>query len=266
MPFRARVLFAAALLAESAGTAQTAQPPQRPAILFNRWQEDWSVLADPRVSRVPLDSLKYIPLSSSDPKTYLSFGANLRERFESDDAVDFGTSGNKPQSYVISRAEADADLRVADQLQAFVQLQSDFAPWKTKLTPVDQDRLDLEQAFIAITEPLAGGSFRFRVGRQQIGFDLQRFISVRDGPNLRQSYDAIWGDYENGPWRLTAFFSQPVQDRDLRAFDDYSSPRLTYSGVRLERKVDGLGEVTANSLAIPTGRRALSFDQRQRAS
>jgi hypothetical protein len=29
--------------------------PQRPAIMFNRWQEDWSVLADPRVPREPFD-------------------------------------------------------------------------------------------------------------------------------------------------------------------------------------------------------------------
>src|SRR5438128_10522974 len=49
--------------------------PTRPSIMFNRWEEDWSVLADPRVPREPLDSLKYIPLSIYDPKTYLSFGA-----------------------------------------------------------------------------------------------------------------------------------------------------------------------------------------------
>jgi len=45
------------------------------------------VLADPRVPREPLDSLKYIPLSADDPKTYLSLGAGLRERFEANDAT-----------------------------------------------------------------------------------------------------------------------------------------------------------------------------------
>src|ERR1700722_19107092 len=132
-------------------------PPQRPAILFNRWQEDWSVLADTRVPRAPLDEFKYIPLSAFDPSTYLSFGADTRERFESNNAPGFGTGPNRPQDYVISRNEFHADLRVANQLQAFVQLQSDFAPWKTMLTPVDRDRLDLEQAFIALTEPVDDG-------------------------------------------------------------------------------------------------------------
>jgi hypothetical protein len=41
------------------------------------------------------------------------------------------------------------------------------------------------------------------LGRQQIAFDLQRFISVRDGRNVRQSHDAAWADYERGRWRLT---------------------------------------------------------------
>src|SRR6267154_5598333 len=91
------------------------QAPTRPAILFNRWQEDWSVLADPRVPREPLDSLKYIPLSADDPKTYLSLGAGLRERFEANDAANFGVGANHNQNYVLSRSEAHADLRIADQ-------------------------------------------------------------------------------------------------------------------------------------------------------
>ena len=211
--------------------------PVRPAILFNRWQEDWSVLADPRTPREPLDALKYLPLSVGDPKTYLSFGLNVRERFEGNDAPSFGVGGAHPEEYLISRVEADADLRLADQVQLFGQLQSDFAPGKSVLTPVDQDRLDLEQAFVAITEPLAGGELKLRLGRQEIGFDLQRFVSVRDGPNVRQSYDAAWADYEHGPWRLIAFYSQPVQDRDIKPFDDYSSRHLTYGGGRVERRL-----------------------------
>ncbi|MDR3442457.1 MAG: alginate export family protein [Legionella sp.] len=219
--------------------------PKRPSIMFNRWQEDWSVLADPRIPQAPFDELKYIPLSKTDPKTYLSLGVNLRERFESNDAVNFDVGNSVPQSYLISRFEPHADLHIANRLQSFVQLQSDFAPWKTIITPVDKNRLDLEQAFAALVEPISDGLFKFRVGRQQFAFDLQRFISVRDGPNVRQSYDAIWGDYEYGPWRYISFYSRPVVARDLRAFDDYSSSHYTFSGFRIERKVAGFGKVNS---------------------
>src|ERR1700675_4394976 len=194
MRFKTHAWVAALILSGGgmAGADQSVQaddqaPPPRPAILFNRWQEDWSVLADPRVLREPLDSLKYIPLSSDDPKTYLSLGAGLRERFEANDATSFGVGANRNQDYVISRAEVSADLRVAGQLQLFVQLQKENAFDKKILTPVDQDRLDLEQAFIALSEPLAGGTLKVRIGRQQFGFDLQRFVSVRDGQTIRQS-------------------------------------------------------------------------------
>lgn len=226
-----------AALAQETAAASGDAPPARPAIAFNRWQEDWSVLADPGAPREALDDLKYIPLSPTDPKAYLSFGAGVRERFEGNDAPSFGVGSSRAADYVISRLEADADLHLGPQVQVFTQLQSDFAPGKTHLSPVDQDRLDLEQAFVAVSEPLDGGTLKLRLGRQQFAFDLQRFISARDGPNVRQSYDAGWADYERGPWRLIGFYSQPVQDRDLRAFDDYSSGRLTYGGVRVERRL-----------------------------
>jgi hypothetical protein len=222
----------------------SAAAPQRPAIMFNRWQEDWSVLADPRVAPQPFDEFKYIRLSSVDPYTYLSFGADTRERFESNNAQGFGTGANKNQDYVISRNELHADLHIASQVQVFVQVQSDFAPWKTMISPVDKDRLDLEMAFIALTEPVADGTLKLRLGRQQFALDLQRFVSVRDGPNVRQSYDAGWADYENGPWRFITFYSHPVQTQDNQVFDDYSNGKQTFGGVRLERKLTNTIDLT----------------------
>ncbi|MDB5394765.1 MAG: hypothetical protein JWM91_2271 [Rhodospirillales bacterium] len=226
-----------------ADDAATSEPPQRPSIQFNRWHEDWSVLANPRVSHDAFDDLKYIPLSSDDPKTYLSLGANLRERFEANDAAGFGIGRARSDDYVISRLEAHADLRIASQVQIFTQFVSAFAPWKTLIAPVDRDRFDLEQAFVALTEPVGDGTLKLRIGRQQFAFDLQRFVSVRDGPNVRQSYDAAWADYEIGPWRLISFYSQPVQNRDLRALDDYSSGQLTYGGARIERQLSETSSV-----------------------
>jgi Alginate export len=162
----------------------SADTPDRPAISFNRWSEDWSVLADPDVPREPLDELKYIPLSNDEARTYLSFGVNIRERFEVNDA-NFGTGGNQRDSYLLSRTEAHADLRIAGRVQIFLQLQSDTAPGKERLSPVDQDRLGIEQAFVAVSEPLGNGAVAIRIGRRENGFDLQRFLSVRDGPNVR---------------------------------------------------------------------------------
>jgi len=219
--------------------------PERPLPLFNRWQEDWSVLADDRVPRQPGDDLKYISLSATDPPAYLSLGANLRERFEAFDAAQFGTGPNRNDDYVLSRFEVHSDLRLGPHLQIFVQLQSAFAFGKEIRTPVDQNRLDLEQAFMAITDSIAGGTLTLRAGRQQVAFDLQRFISVRDGTNVRQSYDATWIEYERGDWHFIALWSHPVQTRDNSPFDDYSSPSLSHAGVKLEWQVSAATSVSA---------------------
>lgn len=172
------------------GAATVAPVPMRPNIMFNRWQENWSVLADPAMPPEPLDALKYIPLSPTDPETYLFFGTNLRERYEGNDAASFGTGGNHRQSYVISCTELHAYLHIGEHTQSFVQLQSNYAPWKTQPTPPDRNRLDLEQGFVALTEPVGDGTMKLRLGRQQFAFDVQRFVSVRDGPNVRLSHDA----------------------------------------------------------------------------
>lgn len=222
----------------------SADTPDRPAIAFNRWSEDWSVLADLDVPREPLDELKYIPLSDVDARTYLSFGANVRERFEVDDA-NFGTGGNQQESYLLSRTEAHADLRIAGQVQVFLQLQSDLAPGKEPLSPVDQDRLGIEQAFVAVSQPLGDGNVAIRIGRQENGFDLQRFLSVRDGPNVRQAYDGISIAYTRGPWRFITLYTHPVENRDSSYFDDYSSPHLSLSLFRLERQVTSSSSLSA---------------------
>jgi hypothetical protein len=226
---------------ENDGATDNATAPTRPAILANRWEEDWSVLADPRVPREPFDSLKYIPLSPGDPKTYLSLGADFRERFEGNDAEGFGLSPHSNNDYLISRTEAHADLHIADQVQVFTQIQSDYAPWKTTIAPPDQDVLGVEQAFVTVTEPVGDGTARVRLGRQQMNFDFQRFVSDRDGPNVRQSFDAAWGNYENGPWKFITFYSHPVQipDKGDQPFVDYSSGANTFSVVRVQRDLFG---------------------------
>jgi len=202
------------------------------------------VLAYPDVPREPLDELKYIRLSNNDARTYLSLGANIRERIEVND-TNFGTGGNQQDSYLLSRTEAHVDLRLHGQVQVFFQLQSDTSPGKQRPSPVDQDRLSVEQGFVAVSEPLGDGVVAIRIGRQENGFDLQRFLSVRDGPNVRQSYDGVSIAYTRGPWRFITLYTHPVENRNSPLFDDYSSPHLSFGMVRIERQVTSTSSLSA---------------------
>ena len=241
-----RLSFAVAVLALArAAAAQEADVPARPAYASNRWQEDWSALADPARRTEPGDALKYIALDGSDPSSYLSLGANLRERFESNDAAGFGTGGARGDSYVIQRAQVHADARFGGHWQAFVQLEDARAYGKRSLGPADRNPVDLRLAFLAYVRSFDGGTFKARVGRQEFAFDLQRFVSLRDGPNVRQAFDAVWADWETGRWRFIGLLTQPVQYRDDRHFDDTSDRHLRFHMLRVERLIDGQHELSA---------------------
>jgi hypothetical protein len=216
-------------------------PPQRPEIQSQRWEEDWCALANPSLRTGPLDALKYIPLTP-DGSACLSFGANVRERVEAFDAPQFGTSHQAPNTYLLDRVELDADLKV-DGWEAFIQLEDAEAPGKTIVTPADADRLDLEEGFIAHVGSLGDGTLKLRIGRQEFAFDLQRFVSDRDGANVRQAYDAIWADYELPDWRIISFVSEPVQYVNNTVFDDYSDRNLFLGGFRVERRNVGPGNL-----------------------
>lgn len=217
---------------------------KRPVVMFNRWQEDWSVLGDPCVPKKPLDNLKYIRLGG-DPDSYLSLGANLRERLEINEAPLFGLGpAAGSDTYLIQRAQVHADARIGPHLQFFAQLEDARAFDKDLVRPTDKNPLDLEQAFVAWVSPMGPGTIKFRIGRQEMAFDLQRFISVRDGPNVRQAYDAVWADYEYEKWRFIGYVTRPVQYRDVVSFDDTSNRHLTFSGVRFERQGVGPGDLS----------------------
>jgi len=242
---RSGFLAAVGLLAAAISSTAAAQDDEahRPKMnLFNRWQEDWSPLADPRLRTEPLDSLKYIPLPFDDPKSYVSLGVTLRLRFELNDAPSFGISGNKSDSYLLERLQWHADVRPNAHWQLFVQFEDVRAPGKSVITPVDENPLDLRQAFIAYVDSFWGGTLKARLGRQEMAFDLQRFVSVRDGPNVRQAYDAAWVDWEQQKWRFIGFWSLPVQYRHEHFFDDFSDEHFQYGGVRAERQDVGPGE------------------------
>jgi hypothetical protein len=79
----------------------------------------------------------------------------------------------------------------------------------------------------------AGASFR--IGRQEMAFDLQRFVSIRDGPNVRQAYDAAWLDWEKDAWRVISFWSHPVIYVPQGVFNDYSNSHFQYGGTAYAR-------------------------------
>jgi hypothetical protein len=229
-------LFAVLVCAQ--GYRAAAAGDDRPSLNANRWQEDWSPLADPVLRTKPLDRLKYIPIFPANPESYVSFGLNLREIFEVSDAPAFGTSAASPgDSYWLHRAQFHIDAHLNENWQIFTQFEDVRAFDKTVVGTTDANRTDLRLAFVGYTQVTGAGTFSARVGRQDFSFDLERFLSLRDGPNVRQSFDAVWAAWETEAWRFYGLVSQPVVYRDDDPFDDRSSSDTLFSGARIERQL-----------------------------
>ncbi|PQP04255.1 hypothetical protein C5612_09645 [Pseudomonas frederiksbergensis] len=222
-----------------------ADQAERPVLKTNRWQEDWSVLQNPSLRTEPLDSLKYISLSDDDPQRYVSFGTTLRERFESNDANGFGIGNRSRDSWLIQRLQVHADLHLNEHWRVFTELEDARAFDKTTVGGADQNHLDMRLAFVEYVDQTADHTFKTRVGRQDFAFDLQRFISSRDGPNVRQSFDAVWADWETSNWRLIGIASHPVQYLDGRHFDDKSNSDVAFHMLRVERQLNNKDELSA---------------------
>ena len=226
---------------DGAGPEGTAAPVRPEINWIYRSMENWSVLADPALRTDPFDPIKYIPLAA-DPKTYLSLGLTVRERYES---LSFSLPPVlRPDDYLLSRVQLHADLHLGSYVRIFAQVIDARAPWKNQVGPVDQDRLDLAQAFVDITVPVGAGTLVFTVGRHDPFFDLQRFAAIREGPNVPGPFDSIAAAYTLEHWQVVAFYSQPVDTIDEHPFDDYSNNHFTLSGARLVRSNVGPGTLS----------------------
>lgn len=200
-----------------------------PPFQLIRSDENYAYLADP-AQRVDFeDRLKFIRFGDSG---YLSLGGELRERYDSFDAPRFGI-GATNDSYVLQRVLLHADAHFNDRVRVFVQLGRADAFSKDKPYGVsDVDRTDLQNAFVDVV-PDPDRHLTLRLGRQEIAFDSsQRFVSVREGPNVRQSFDGVRATWSQDAIRLDAFATRPVSYRP-GSFDDRGDRNQRFYGLNL---------------------------------
>ena len=180
----------------------------------------------------------------------VEIGGELRQRAEAIDAPRFGLGGDrKGDAYVLQRILLRAETRL-EPARVVVELGAHEAWGKRGLAPPDEDHLDLQQGYAEF----ADGGFTIRLGRQEIVLDeAQRFVSYRDGANIRQSYDGTRVAYEHAGTRIDAFLVRPVAiERGL--FDDGSDDRQSFGGVYLTRRIGGEAPVTLGGYWLRLGR------------
>jgi hypothetical protein len=207
-----------------------------------RWKEDYGFLRD-RPEPTLLERLKFIPLNR-DRTAYLTVGAQVRERVEGYDRAFFGLPGGPTFTSYATRLLADADLHVGARFRSFVELGSYWEDGREPASrPIDVGRLELQQAFldvVGLDRPRS--RLTLRLGRQELPLGSGRLVSIRDGANVRLSFDAAkvtWA--RGGRTTFEASAGRPVVPKQ-GVFDSETSDRewfwygdLTRSGAAAGR-------------------------------
>lgn len=210
--------------------APNAKPP--PYTLL-RYTEKYSQLADPSKRTDFFDSYKYIPLSDVNPESYLSLGGEIRERYEHYQNQGFGIKFPGDDQYGLQRVMLHADLHVNERIRFFVQGVSSLQFGGEQKLDVNQNPLDLQQAFADYTfgEPTSNGEREtVRVGRFSMSYGSGRFIATRSGPNTQLKFEGAQFIYsKDGNKKLYAFATRPVKEDRYEA--DHANQAISFSGV-----------------------------------
>jgi hypothetical protein len=165
-------------------------------------------------------SLKRIELGSN---TTLSFGGSWRFQYESFINEQFQHTTDQDNLWYLNRLMLHAHLKVNDEFETFAELTNSLVGDKVNVSPVDKDALSVNQLFIGY-KPFQ--NWRVDNGRKNIRLGSGRLVDIREGPNVRRSFDLASLTYGSDVFSATAFFSIPVQpkpnvfDNDFLKFEE----------------------------------------------
>jgi len=121
-------------------------------------------------------------------RAYASFGGSYRARLNNYDHDRFGLAGTPDGHLLLHRMLLHGDLHVNEHLRTFVEVGSHFTDGHSlNPGPFDEDSADITQAFADIKLK----NTQIRLGRQEMKLGSTRLVGVRDGPNVRRTFDGL---------------------------------------------------------------------------
>ena len=180
-----------------ANNSRAGDAPLHPQFKLSRQDEDWSVLRDPALRTDAFDIVKFIPLNR-DGSSWLTLGGEVRQRYEYFDNFNWGKGPQDDNGYMLQRYLIHADAHIGENFRVFTQFKSGLEDGRNGgPRPTDRDEFDVHQLFADVRVPFdEKDSLTLRVGRQELSFGTQRLVSVRESPNVRQSFDGALSAYE----------------------------------------------------------------------
>src|SRR6201988_3832820 len=238
--------------------SQAANPDQVPEVNRNykllHEDEDWSFLKDPKLREDFWDPIKYIPLRRSADDWYMTMGGEAREVWEQIGNDNWGESPYW-NGYLNERYMPYFDLHYGKHLRTFVELKSGLNSFRRGgPRPIDEKKLDFQAAFLEVGASSGQDSIRLRVGRQELEYGSGRLIDVREGPNVRLSFDGIMVKSKIDSWQTDGFAVRPDFD-NFGFFDNAPNHAVGFWGVYATRPLPRKMSLEVYYLGWTAGRR-----------
>lgn len=233
-----RVLVAAFFLTVLTAHAQqdkAAGPPvQDRSYNLLRNDEDWTFLRDPTLRQDLWDPIKYIPLRNRADDWYLTIGGEAREVWEQ---IGNDNWGQQPymNGYLNERYMLSFDAHYGKHVRSFVELKSGLNSYRIGgPRPIDEKKLDFQAGFFELGTSKGANSIALRVGRQELEYGSGRLIDVREGPNVRLSFDGFMVKSKIDSWQIDGFAVRPDLDNP-GFFDNAPNHAVSFWGVYATR-------------------------------
>ncbi|HUD41696.1 MAG TPA: alginate export family protein [Dokdonella sp.] len=160
-----------------------------------------------------------------------TFGGEARWRLSATRHPVWGDEGRGEETLFLQRYRVHADWRPTRTLRLAGELASaNVTGQRGPAGPLDRNLLDVLQAYAEF----APGDTALRAGRQSLAFGSSRLIDVREGPNVRRSFDGLRLSGRQAGWQWDLLAVRPVRTR-TGAFDDGTDTRQTLWGLYATR-------------------------------
>ena len=188
-----------------------ASPPR-----FNilRTRDDFSYLVGGATRNDLFDPIKYIPLGKSD-EMYLTLGGEMRHQYQLFINERWGALPNKIEDHTghwLQRYMLHANVQLGRHVRLFAQFKNGTIIGRRggPRPQIDKDELGVHQGFIDLIGYVGPSKLTLRVGRQEFLYGAERTITMREGPNVRLSFDAVRLIADWPKTKVDAFIAQPV--------------------------------------------------------
>ncbi len=241
---------------QSVPTAESPAPARVYHLL--REDDDWSFLADPAERQEFWDPIKYIRMRPGRNDWFLSIGGEAREVWEQ---IGNDNWGQQPfmNAYLNERYMLYFDVHYGKHVRSFVEFKSGLNSYRIGgPRPIDEKKLDFQAAFLEVGTGDARNWIKVRAGRHELEYGSGRLIDVREGPNVRLSFDGFKVKAGVGSWQIDGFAVRPDLDKP-GFFDNAPNHAIGFWGVYSVRPLTKT--ITLDAYYLGLDRKTASFNR-----